>query len=102
MVNVSALFIAVGVCVLAAALEGAWAGNNVKSYFALLQSPSYAPPMWVWYIIGIVYYSTFGFVLYRLLNLNTDSTLKPATLGFVVFMMIANALWNYVFFRRRK
>jgi benzodiazapine receptor len=97
-----ALFISIGVCVLAAALEGACAGNNVKAYFARLRSPAYAPPFFVWIIIGIGYYLTFFFVLYRLLKLNTDSILKPATLGLVWFMMTANALWNYVFFRAQK
>lgn len=102
MVNSYALFISVGVCALAAALEGVCAGNNVKSFFATLRSPSYAPPLWVWFIIGFGYYATFFFVLYRVLKLNTDSILRPATLSLVVFMMIANALWNYVFFRARK
>jgi tryptophan-rich sensory protein len=97
-----ALLIAVGICVLAAALEGACAGNNVKSYFAALRSPSYAAPLWVWYIIGVGYYATFFFILYRILKLNTDSLLRSLTLGLVLFMMIANALWNYVFFRARK
>jgi benzodiazapine receptor len=102
MVNSYALFISIGVCVLAAALEGACAGNNVKAYFATLRSPSYAPPLFVWIIIGVGYYTTFFFVLYRALKLHTGSILKPATVGLIVFMMTANALWNYVFFRARK
>ena len=102
MANSYALFISIGVCVLAAALEGACAGTNVKAYFATLRSPSYAPPFFVWIIIGIGYYATFFFVVYRVLKLNTDSILRPATLSLVVFMMTANALWNYVFFRARK
>jgi len=96
-----ALLISIGVCVVAAALEGACAGNKVKSYFATLRSPSYSAPLWVWYIIGVGYYATFFFILYRTLKLQTDSILRPVTLGLVLFMMIANALWNYVFFRAR-
>jgi len=102
MANSYALFISIGVCGLAAALEGACAGNNVKAYFATLRSPSYAPPFFVWIIIGIGYYLTFLFVLCRVLRLNTDSLLKPGTLSLVCFMMTANALWNYVFFRAQK
>lgn len=70
--------------------------------FATLRSPSFAAPLWRWYIIGVVYYATFFFILYRILKLNTDSILKPATLSLIVFMMVVNALWNYVFFRARK
>jgi len=102
MSNSYALFVAVGVCVLVAALEGACAGNNVKAYFATLRSPSYAPPFLVWIIIGVGYYATFCFVLFRAFKLNSDSLLKPATLSLVVFMMTANALWNFIFFRARK
>jgi tryptophan-rich sensory protein len=102
MINSYALLIAIGVCVMAAALEGACAGGNVKSYFATLRSPAFSAPLWAWYIIGIVYYATFFFILYRILILDTDSVLRPMTLGLIVFMMAANALWNYVFFRARK
>ena len=87
---------------MAAALEGACAGSGVKSFFSTLKVPRYSAPLRVWYIIGIGYYATFFFILYRLLKLNTDSILQPLTLGLVVFMMTANALWNYLFFRARK
>lgn len=97
-----ALLIAIVVCGLAAALEGVCAGKSVKSFFATLRLPSYSAPLWVWYTIGIVYYATFFFILYRILILNTDSMLRPATLSLIVFMMATNALWNYVFFRARK
>lgn len=97
-----ALLISIAVCVLAAALEGVCAGNNVKAYFPTLRSPAYVLPLWAWYIIGLGYYATFFIVLYRILNLTTVSKLKPATISLVVFMMIANALWNYVFFRAQK
>jgi tryptophan-rich sensory protein len=96
------VIISLVVCGLAAALEGLCAGKNVKSFFASLRFPRYSAPLWAWYIIGIVYYATFFFILYRILSLNTDSILKPATLSLIVFMMAANALWNYVFFRARK
>jgi tryptophan-rich sensory protein len=102
MTTTYALLVSVGVGVLAAALEGACAGNSVKSYFATLRSPSYAAPLWVWYIIGVGYYATFFFILNRILTLKTDSLLRPLTLGLVLFMMISNALWNYLFFRARK
>ena len=102
MLTIYAFIISFAVCAWAAALEGVCAGKNVKSYFAALRLPSYSAPLWAWYIIGVAYYVTFFFILYRILILNTDSILKPATLGLIVLMMGANALWNYVFFRARK
>lgn len=97
----SAILISLAVCILAAGLEGLCAGRNVKSYFAELRWPSYSAPLWVWYGIGGFYYLIFGFVIYRILRLDRDSQLKPAVLGLILFMMVANALWNYVFFRAK-
>jgi tryptophan-rich sensory protein len=96
-----AIFISLGVCVIAATLEGVCAGKNVKSYFAELQWPPYSAPLWVWYIIGGLYYAIFFLVIYRLLRLNSNSVLKHTTLTLIFFMMIVNALWNYIFFRAR-
>lgn len=94
-----AILISIGVCILAAALEGLCAGKNVKTFFAKLRFPRYSAPLWVWTIIGGLYYVIFWFVLYRLLSLDNDSALKSIALALILFMLILNALTNYVIFR---
>jgi tryptophan-rich sensory protein len=94
------LLIAIVVCGLAAALEGLCAGRNVKPFFASLKFPPYSAPLWVWSIIGGLYYLVFGFVIYRLLRLE-NSALRTTAFALVVFMMVVNALTNYVIFRLR-
>jgi tryptophan-rich sensory protein len=79
-------------------LEGACAGKNVKAYFAKLRWPRYSAPLWFWYIIGGAYYVSFFVVLHRLFRLESSS-LRTATLILILFMMVANALWNFLFFR---
>src|ERR1043166_3442549 len=96
-----ALLTSLGACGAAAALEGACAGNNVKSFFASLRLPAYSAPLWVWSIIGLFYYLIFCFVLYRLLTLNNSSGLRSATIVLVLVMMTVNALTNYIIFRAR-
>ncbi|HEY0379943.1 MAG TPA: TspO/MBR family protein [Pyrinomonadaceae bacterium] len=96
-----AILISLGACALAAALEGVCAGKNVKSYFAKLRFPAFSAPLWVWYIIGGLYYAIFFLVIYRILTRGDDSALKHAALALIFFMMIVNALWNYIFFRAR-
>lgn len=96
-----AILISTGVCFLAAALEGACAGKNVKSFYAELCFPRYSAPLWVWGIIGAVYYVIFWFVLYRLLRLNSDTALRYVALALISLMMVANALTNYIIFRAR-
>ena len=48
-----------------------------------------------------VYYIIFAFVLFRLLKLTADSTLKYAAITLMLFMSSANALTNYIIFRAR-
>lgn len=101
MKSLYAALLASGICIIAALLEGLCAGRNVKSFFASLKSPRYSPPLWVWSIIGGVYYIIFWFLLFRLFQLQTDSFLKVIALTLIVFMMIVNALTNYIIFRAR-
>jgi tryptophan-rich sensory protein len=96
-----AILISAGACVLAAALEGACAGRNVKAFYAELRFPRYSAPLWVWGVIGGLYYVIFWFVLYRLLRLDDDSALRNVALTLILFMMVVNALTNYVIFRAR-
>ena len=95
-----ALLVSCLVCALTAALEGACAGRNVKAFFSTLKFPRYSAPLWAWSIIGGVYYLIFGFVTYRLLRLD-GSMLRTAALALVLFMMVVNALTNYIIFRAR-
>ena len=96
-----AVLVSLGVCAIAAALEGVCAGRNVKSFFATLRFPPFSAPLWVWSIIGGLYYVIFFFVIYRLLELDSDSALRDAALTLILFMMIVNALTNYIIFRAR-
>ena len=95
----SAILTSLGVCIVAAALEGVCAGSNVKPFFAKLRFPPYSAPLWLWSIIGGLYYVSFGFVLYRLLQLGSSSALTSAALALILFMMVVNALTNYIIFR---
>lgn len=95
------ILISLVICVIAAALEGVCAGKNVKSFFATLRFPPYSAPLWVWSIIGALYYVIFCFVLYRILRLDSDSVLRAAALTLILFMMAVNALTSYIIFRAR-
>jgi tryptophan-rich sensory protein len=94
------LLTAIAICVVSAAIEGLCAGTGVKSFFATLRTPKYSASLPVWYVIGVGYYLTFGFILYRLLMLPPNQLVQIA-LALVVVMMVANALWNLIFFRAR-
>src|SRR5438094_10349105 len=96
---ISAILIALAICVVSAMLEGLCAGKGVKAFIANLRTPSYAPPFWVWIIIGVFYYIISFFISYRVLRHSGDSFLKAVSLTLLLAMMSINAFWNYVFFR---
>jgi tryptophan-rich sensory protein len=88
-------------CIVAAALEGAFAGGGVKQRFAELRQPRFSPPLLVWVGIGVLYYAMCFVVFYRILSSGPYSALALIAFGLVLTLMLANAVWNYVFFRRK-
>jgi len=98
---IHAILISILICGTAAALEGACAGKNVRPFFASLRFPRYSAPLWIWTIIGGVYYLIFFAIIYRLLRLGNYPARWYATLVLLVFMMTVNGLTNYVIFRAR-
>lgn len=93
----SALFI----CIAAAALEGASAGTGVRQRLAALRMPPYSPPFAAWLLIGAVYYSI-SFIVLRHLLAATPRTLSVlVALALLIVVLLANALWSVLFFRRR-
>lgn len=96
-----AVLISLAICVASAILEGIGAGRDVKGFFARLRQPRFSPPVWVWYIIGVIYYVACFFVSYRILRQEDDDSVIYLALTFLLVFMSINAFWNFVFFRFR-
>ena len=92
--------IALTVCVLAAGLEGLAAGGGVRQRFAALSLPRWAPPLRLWIAIGVAYYAVCFMVLNRALTLSSSSS-RTASIILILSIMLLNAYWNVLFFRRR-
>jgi benzodiazapine receptor len=95
-----ALVCSLGMCALAAGLEGVLAGRGIKQRFAELRLPRYSPPLWGWVVIGVAHYVICFAVLYRLFGLR-ETAMRNGALALVVTVLLVNALWNYFFFRKR-
>jgi tryptophan-rich sensory protein len=96
------ILLAIGACVLAAALESAFAGPGVKQRFAELRMPRLSPPLAVWSVIGVVYYLICALVLHRLLSIPSGARSgRDVALALAFVVLLANAFWNYLFFRLR-
>lgn len=88
-----------GICIIAAMLEGLFAGKNVKTFLGKLRTPKYAPPLWAWAIIGVCYYVICFTILYRIFRYDGNALIKYLSLTLLLVVMIINSFWNYVFFR---
>ena len=95
------LLSSLGICVIAAALEGVFAGGGIKQRLVELRAPRYALPLWGWVIVAVIYYVICFLVLFRLFSLPTALPLRNAALVVLGGIMFVNALWNYFFFRSR-
>lgn len=93
--------IAFAICVAGAVLEGALAGRGVRARFAELRQPPFSPSLTVWFLIGGVYYVICFVLLYRLLGSALPSATHKAAFVLLLVLMAANALWGFLFFRRR-
>jgi tryptophan-rich sensory protein len=98
---VNATVLALIVCIAVAALEGALAGNGVRQRLAALRMPPYSPSFAVWILIGVAYYAICFIVLRHLLVANSRTLTQFLTLAMLILVLLANAFWSVLFFRRR-
>ena len=92
---------ALAACIAAAFCEGIMSGTGVKARLAELRSPRPAPRLWAWAIIGSAYYVLFFFLLRSLLNRQPMQFWSAAALTLTGVLLVANAAWNWIFFRSR-
>jgi benzodiazapine receptor len=85
----------------AAALEGLAAGGDIRARLAEVRQPKGSPPLSIWIGVGALYYITGFIVAVRLLSSEPLDTVHAVALGLLTALLLGNALWNAVFFRRR-
>ena len=95
-----AITYSLGICAFSLVLEGVFSGRGIKQRLAELRAPRYSPPLWGRIIIAAFYYVICFTLLYLLFSL-ASTPLRNGALALLLGMMLANALWNYFFCRRR-
>jgi benzodiazapine receptor len=93
--------VALALCLGGALLEGLCAGLGVRQRLEELKSPSFSPPLWAWYAIGVVYYVIVFVCAYRILQHSAPELFRNAALILLVAVVVLNALWNLLFFRAK-
>jgi translocator protein len=98
---VKATFLPLLICLAAAGLEGAVSGSGVRQRLASMRMPPYSPPFALWLLIGLAYYAICFVVLRHLLASGPLTFQRGLALGLLIVVLLANALWSLLFFRRR-
>jgi tryptophan-rich sensory protein len=86
---------------MAALCEGIMSGMGIKARFAELRLPNSAPPLWAWSVLGGAYYVLFFFLLRSVLARPSIPLWTSVTLTLTAVLLIANASWNWIFFRKK-
>jgi len=89
------------ICVAAAILEGALAGKGARQRLAQLRMPPYSPPFGLWLVIGFLFYAMCFVILRHVLSTGLVSPSQVLAVGLTIVLLLANALWSVLFFRRR-
>jgi len=95
------LLVAIAICVVIAMLEAVAAGSNPSACLRSLNQPRWSPPAWLWYFIGLLYYGACLISLWLVLRHDPSLAIRWRALELLIAVMVANALWNVVFFRFR-
>ena len=96
--RIGPLLASIAICVLFALFGGALVGESLGAWYARLEKPWFLVPLWVFYIVGFVYYVLFATVLYRILVHVGDRRGRANSLVLTIVVLFLNELWNYGFF----
>ena len=93
------LLMAFAICAAAAGFEAWCAGKDPMAELRKLRQPAWAPPVWVWIVIGIAWYAACFTALARLLPY---AATRPVPVVLLIVLMFANGAVNLLQFRLRR
>lgn len=93
-----ALWISAGSCLFFAVAGNLLVGEPLSNWYAALQKPWFLIPIWLFVLVGLLYYGLMGVILYRIQRAVEPPANRPVVLGIGLVVMALNELWNYLFF----
>lgn len=96
--RIGPLLAAMAICVVFALFGNALIGESLGNWYGALDKPWVLVPLWVFYIVGFLYYVLFATVLYRILTRVEDRRGRVTALALTLSVLFLNELWNYGFF----
>ncbi|BDP43046.1 hypothetical protein DAETH_30150 [Deinococcus aetherius] len=97
--NLTALIVALIVCLGLATLGNAFVGRSLTEWYAHLRQPRWAVPLWAFVLVALAVYTVQGVIIYRLVARQPPGWVWALTA--LLITMLGNEVWNLVFFGRR-
>ena len=91
--------VSIALCELAGILSGFFTMQNIQTWYATLQKPSFSPPNWIFAPVWTILYALMGIALYLVWvkSLKIKGRKTTAIKAFAV-QLVLNASWSIVFF----
>jgi len=94
----AALCFALGITLFVAILGNIFIGKDHLNWFKSLQKPRILVPMFIFYIVGPLFYLICGTILYRTLEGGLAEKQSLSVFILTIAVLVLNEVWNIFFF----
>lgn len=94
------LIIALATPLLVGGIAGYLTSSEIKSWYLLLNKPSWNPPNNLFAPIWTTLYLLMGYAFYRIWVIKENSEMKYWGMGLFVVQLALNFLWSFIFFKQ--
>jgi translocator protein len=93
------LIIALAAPLLVGGIAGYFTSSEIKSWYLLLNKPSWNPPNTVFGPVWTCLYLLMGYAFYRVWIHPGSSEIKYWAMGLFIVQLILNFFWSFIFFK---
>ncbi|ELK46875.1 tryptophan-rich sensory protein, partial [Halobacillus sp. BAB-2008] len=93
MITIKPILISISVVIFFAVVGNIFVGDALTVWYANLNKPWYLVPLWIFIVVGVLYYIMSGFILYRQIINISESKWRKIALILTISMLIGNELW---------
>jgi translocator protein len=81
-------------------ISGYFTASEIKSWYILLNKPSWNPPNYLFGPVWTTLYILMGYAFYRIWVSKGSSEMKNWAIGLFIVQLILNFFWSFIFFKQ--
>jgi translocator protein len=81
-------------------ISGYFTASEIKSWYILLNKPSWNPPNYLFGPVWTTLYILMGYSFYRIWVSKGSSEMKNWAIGLFIVQLILNFFWSFIFFKQ--